>query len=103
MKTLAEKIAVMQAAERGEQIERLGPEPGWSLGGANWKWETVDTQWIGWDWCRCDYRVAPRTMEIVVVSWKRDPGIPFCLEKKSYDTRGDKEEMILHSTQTITY
>lgn len=93
MKTLAEKIAVMQAAERGEQIE------------AKYKYasEWILTSNPAWDWGGFDYRVAPRTMEIVVVSWKRGPGIPFCLEKKSYDTRGDKEEMILHSTQTITY
>lgn len=93
MKSLAEKIAVMQAAERGEQIE------------SKYKYTS---EWFlnsnpSWDWIGLDYRVAPRTMEIVVVSWKRGPVHPFCLEKKSYDTRGDKEEMILHSTQTITY
>lgn len=97
MKSLAEKIAVMQAAERGEQIERC------SLTGPSPIWEEVENQWIGWDWCSCDYRVAPRTMEIVVVSWKRGQHFPFCLEKKSYDSRRDKEDLFLHSTQTITY
>jgi hypothetical protein len=59
MTTLAEKIAVMQAAERGEKIqvrvvigrEDIDREP----------WADVDdTEFIGWNWNRSDYRVAPK-------------------------------------------
>jgi hypothetical protein len=47
MKTLAEKIAVMQAAERGEMIQI------WD--GGDW----VDCPDPTWDWRRCDYRIKP--------------------------------------------
>lgn len=52
MKTLAEKIAVMQAAGRGEKIEStdlIGAVPSWSLD-ENPKW----------NWYSSDYRVAEK-------------------------------------------
>lgn len=97
MKSLAEKIAVMQAAERGEQIERC------SLTGPSPIWEEVENQWIGWDWCSCDYRVAPRTMEIMVVSWKGKPDYIFVITAFSALAQNNKEQLVVLSTQTITY
>ena len=94
MKTLAEKIAVMQAAERGEKIEKLS-----STG----QWEVVDSCQIGWDWCCCNYRVATRTVEIVVVAWRTSPQSAFALDIRNYKARPDKEQMLLLSKQTITY
>lgn len=49
MKTLKEKIEVMQAAERGEKIEVA------TAGSNVW----VETPNPGWQWLDCDYRVAP--------------------------------------------
>ena len=56
-KTLAEKIAVMQAAERGEEIQLL-----YKYGLA---WE--DNSDPSWDWCNFDYRVKPKTQKFWVV------------------------------------
>lgn len=57
-KTLAEKIAVMQAAERGEEIET--------------KFQDDKGIWIKvanplWDWYNNDYRVKPRPQKFWVV------------------------------------
>lgn len=56
-KTLAEKIAVMQAAERGEEIQSL-----YNYGLA---WE--DNSDPSWDWCNFDYRVKPKPQKFWVV------------------------------------
>ena len=56
-KTLAEKIAVMQAAERGEEIQLL-----YKYGLA---WE--DNSDPSWDWCNFDYRVKPKTQKFWVL------------------------------------
>ena len=47
-KTLAEKIAVMRAAELGEKIQG-GSHPTW--------FDCANPQW---NWEYCDYRVAPK-------------------------------------------
>lgn len=49
MKTTKEKIEVMQAYERGEQIQILD---------INCIWEDIDTPY--WNWAQCDYRVKPK-------------------------------------------
>jgi hypothetical protein len=53
MKTLAEKIAVMQSAERGETIEVR-----WLRGGI--AFHATDTLEPVFDWANNDYRVAPK-------------------------------------------
>lgn len=52
-KSLAEKIAVMQAAQGGAVIERLDARP-------NAAWEVVSNHLIVWNWYLNDYRVKPR-------------------------------------------
>lgn len=57
-KTLAEKIAVMQAAERGEEIEtKLQDDKGIWIKVAN----------PLWDWYNNDYRVKPKPQKFWVV------------------------------------
>lgn len=97
MKTLAEKIAVMQAAERGEKIESKYialqcPEAAW-----------CPNSKPVWDWINFDYRVAPRTKEIVVVAWKAHPQSAFVMDSSTYKGRHDQEQLLLLNTQTITY
>ena len=55
MKTAAEKIAVMQAYERGEKIELF-----------NGVW--VDCCEPVWNWDACNYRIAPKPLECLVVT-----------------------------------
>lgn len=50
MKTTKEMIEVMQAYERGEQIQVLD---------INGIWE--DKEYPYWNWTQCDYRVKPNT------------------------------------------
>lgn len=57
-KTLAEKIAVMQAAERGEEIEIR------ACGCANWHLPAQD---FAWNWRDYDYRVKPKPQKFWVV------------------------------------
>ena len=49
MKTTKEMIEVMQAYDRGEQIQVLD---------INYFWEDTDTPY--WNWAACDYRVKPK-------------------------------------------
>ena len=49
MKTTKEMIEVMQAYERGEQIQLLNIDG---------KWEDKDNP--AWNWAKCDYRVKPK-------------------------------------------
>lgn len=56
-KTLAEKIAVMQAAERGEEIEMC------SLYGGEWHKANPPA----WNWIDFAYRVKPRPQKFWVV------------------------------------
>lgn len=99
MKTLEEKIAVMQAAQRGEQIE--------------WRWlNTAVDAWervpggavltMAWDWADADYRVAPKEMTIWVCSWKETPADVFATSSdpaKAYEA----SRLIVRSKHTITY
>lgn len=71
-KTLAEKIAVMQAAERGEEIQSL-----YNYGLA---WE--DNSDPNWDWCNFDYRVKPKPQKFWVVFDKKGNLIQWSLNKK---------------------
>lgn len=61
--TLAEKIAVMQAAVDGAAIQacsKRSPETGWN---------EVSTP--SWDWHAVDYRVKPEEPEILHIAMKR--------------------------------
>lgn len=58
MTTLAEKIAVMQAYERGEEIEFRRP----SYKENDWKKAASPV----WDWSVCDYRVAAKNQLIAL-------------------------------------
>lgn len=53
-KTTAEKIEVMQAYERGEEIEYSVPFSGLDFA----KWDFPHEP--NWNWERCDYRVKPK-------------------------------------------
>jgi len=92
-KTLAEKIAVMQAAERGEKIEVR------HLDGKLW---TKALQ-PNFNWEELDYRVAPRTMEVMVVSWKEEPEKHFPMLRCVYDNHYAPERLTLHAKATLTY
>jgi len=62
MKTLAEKIAVMQAAERGEKIEcRL-----FGTGKSEWVDAVPEPRF---DWWNSDYRVAVKPREFWLVPY----------------------------------
>ena len=93
MKSLAEMIAVMQAAKRGEQIESK------PKGLSEWRLNSNPA----WDWDSFEYRVAPRTMEIVVVAWLVRPDKPFVLDMSAYKDHHSPDRLVLISTQTITY
>lgn len=54
MTTLAEKIAVMQAFERGEKIETLITNGEW-----------IEVSFPMWDWQDCDYRIAPKPKKTI--------------------------------------
>lgn len=56
--TLAGKIAVMQAAENGAEIE-VTP-----VGLADWKPIAKPK----WDWASCDYRIKPREPKVIWVN-----------------------------------
>lgn len=60
MKTTAEKIAVMQAYERGEKIEI-------KMGRREESWESWTAGEPNWNWPYNDYRVAPKPIECWVV------------------------------------
>lgn len=57
MTTLAEKIAVMQAFERGERVETR------HKAGGTW----VECERPLWDWFRFDYRIAPKPIDLLDV------------------------------------
>lgn len=56
MTTTAEKIAVMQAFERGETVDC-------STNGTYW----LSTSQPSWDWARFEYRIAPKPIDLVKV------------------------------------
>lgn len=71
-KTLAEKIAVMQAAERGEEIQTH------YIFGKDWMDDTKPV----WDWSNFDYRVKPKPQKFWVVFDKRGNLVQWSLTKK---------------------
>ena len=50
MKTTKEMIDVMQAYDRGEQVQLLNIDGNWE-----------DKENPAWNWAKCDYRVKPKT------------------------------------------
>jgi len=54
MSTTAEKIAVMQAYDRGERVQM-------QTAGADGPWFDIDISL--WNWRDCDYRIIPRKVE----------------------------------------
>lgn len=76
MKTLQEKIAVMQAAAAGETIEI---------------WDRVE--WIPcpaprWDWVTADYRVKPTPTKVYFITHHGIPDLTSaCFFKPTCDTR----------------
>jgi len=61
MKTLAEKIEVMQAALDGKEIEvRNYPHE------TNHQWADIDKKEIVWNWPNVDYRIKQEPMEFWV-------------------------------------
>lgn len=71
-KTLAEKIAVMQAAQRGEEIEcRVDSFS---------SWQEIEVPM--WNWVDFDYRVKPKLQKFWVVFDKKNNLIQWSLTKK---------------------
>lgn len=97
MTTLEEKIAVMQAAQRGEKIEWR-----WHNSGPDAWLPAPGRDGLSWDWLDVDYRVAPKEMTIWVCSWCDTPGTTFATSSDP-STRNDASRLIIHSKQTITY
>lgn len=59
------KIKVMEAAERGEQIE-------YKLEGSN-EWHTpIETRALLWDWNHFTYRIAPKPSPLKYRPWKME-------------------------------
>ena len=73
-KTLSEKIAVMQAAERGEILEYR------QLGST--KWLLLDSNQAGWNWIDFDFRVKPKPQKFWIVFDKNGNLIQWSLTKK---------------------
>jgi len=60
MKTLAEKIEVMQAALDGKQIQKI------------YRDEWLDIMDCQWDWVNCDYRIKQEPMELMIDIYSND-------------------------------
>lgn len=76
MKTLEEKIEVMQAALDGKEIERyIGGDIGW--------YALSNSKEVDYDWTNQDYRVKPEPLEFYV-SLVEGTSAP-CIVNKSYD------------------
>lgn len=56
MTTTAEKIAVMQAFERGDKVEFRTISGGWAI-----------HEDPSWNWSNTEYRVAPKPIDLVEV------------------------------------
>lgn len=99
--TLAEKIAVMQAAERGEKIE-YSPRHGANLG--KWFPWPDKGEGPGWNFSYYNFRVTPREMKIWVCQWKdqQDTGEVWITKNNPSDFVTSDNFRIL-SEQTITY
>lgn len=99
MTTLAEKIAVMQAAERGEKIEY---SPLWGANIGRW---FPYTNYEGWNFNSNNYRVAPREMKIVLWCYKDYyGGVHISKDTTASQLKEDIGDTItILSEQTITY
>lgn len=74
MKTLKEKIEVMQAAEDGAKIE------------SSWvgEFREVDLKNLLWNWEEADYRIKPKPIEFWVNVYESGPGLlHFSTEEKA--------------------
>lgn len=99
MTTLAEKIAVMQAAERGEKIEFKSPAGGWHPA------ELCGT--LSWNWSDHDYRVAPkkpeyRLAQYTAPTWACDKVVSIYTRNipgKPNDTTVIAERYVAHGNQ----
>lgn len=92
MKTLKEKIEVMQAAERGEPIEFIsrrfweGEPP---LG-----WRKIDPALTtDWNWQQFDYRVAPKPFEVWVNIYPGNGNICSHPDKETADKFAKKDRI----------
>ena len=81
MKTLSEKIEVMQAAESGEGI-RVKP---WEA--PECSWGDIETKDITWDWVGWDYCVKPKPREIWMNAYSTTPsgGCSYYSSRKDAD------------------
>lgn len=77
MKTTAEMIEVMQAFERGEEIEVLVT----GLGGQS-AWITAFPP--GWNWSNTDYRIKPREPRVI---WVNEYKVGNYVEYTVHETR----------------
>ena len=90
MSTLAEKIAVMQAFERGEKIEVTGH-------GYEWSTSTVPVL----NWSDCDYRIAkPEPKKIKLRGWYN--GFELRLFNKNHNPTGTDWQRVPSEDKEIT-
>lgn len=68
MKTTKEKIEIMQAYERGEQIQIYYPDTD--------EWEDVESTLL-WDWVNFDYRIKSKNLDKLIKSEFKDGDILF--------------------------
>ena len=71
MKTTKEKIEIMQAYERGEQIQ---------INNSNNIWEDIETPI--WDWVNCNYRVKPKNLDKLISA---ETGMPVYVAEEPLD------------------
>lgn len=87
MKTLQEKIAVMQAAADGKEIQ-------WMEAGTDDNWVTLSAKAIGtqdWNWEVFDFRVKPREPKVIYVNEYAGSSVDYAYYQKSdadYAARG---------------
>ncbi len=91
MKTLKEKIEVMQAALDGEEIEyMLGENDGW---------RSYDSGEPSWDWSCVDFRIKPKPLEFWVNVYDDGTGEHVVFDNKK--AADDNEAESSHVVKTI--
>lgn len=75
MKTTKEKIEIMQAYERGEQIQIYYSDTD--------EWEDVESTLL-WDWVNFDYRIKPKNSDKLIESEFKDGDILFVTSLNSW-------------------
>lgn len=85
MTTTAEKIAVMQAFERGEKVEARDV----------WRDAWHECRSPNWSWCDTAYRVAPKPIDLVEVleAASRVYGLTSCCGHKWQDIIARAKEL----------